>query len=307
MSERMRGVLAPVVTPFRRDLSPDPERFVRHCRWLLGHGCTGLAVFGTNSEANSLSVGERKNLLSRLVESGVPAARLVPGTGCCALTDTVELTAHAARLGCAGVLMLPPFYYKGVPEDGLFRSFAEVIERVGDARLRVYLYHIPPVSQVGIPMAVIGRLLDAYPQAVAGIKDSSGDWSHTQAVIEAYAARGFDVFAGSEVFLLRTLRAGGVGCITAGANVNPHGIARVYEGWQTPEAEALQAGIDGVRTALQAQPSMIPALKATIAHFSGDPEWLTVRPPLVAQTEAQQAALVAALETVGFDMPGLRA
>lgn len=306
MSERMRGVLAPVVTPFRRNLSPDPARFVRHCRWLLDHGCTGLAVFGTNSEANSLSVGERKDLLSRLVESGVPAARLVPGTGCCALTDTVELTAHAVTLGCAGVLMLPPFYYKGVSEDGLFRSFAEVIERVGDARLRVYLYHIPPVSQVGIPMAVIGRLLDAYPQAVAGIKDSSGDWSHTQAVIEAFATRGFDVFAGSEVFLLRTLRAGGVGCITAGANVNPHGIGRVYESWRTPEADALQAGIDGVRTVLQAQPSMIPALKATIAHFAGDAEWRTVRPPLVVQTEAQQAALVAALQAVGFEMPGLR-
>jgi 4-hydroxy-tetrahydrodipicolinate synthase len=306
MSERMRGVLAPVVTPFRRDLSPDPERFVRHCRWLLDHGCTGLAVFGTNSEANSLSVGERKELLSRLVESGVPANRLVPGTGCCALTDTVELTAHAVKLGCAGVLMLPPFYYKGVPEDGLFCSFAEVIERVDDARLRVYLYHIPPVAQVGIPIGLIGRLLDAYPRAVAGIKDSSGDWSHTQAVIEAYALRGFDVFAGSEVFLLRTLRAGGVGCITAGANVNPHGIGRVYERWQTPEAEALQASIDGVRTVLQAQPSMIPALKATIAHFANDPEWRTVRPPLVALTAEQQAALVAALQAVGFDMPGMR-
>jgi len=306
MSERMRGVLAPVVTPFRRDLSPDPERFAQHCRWLLDHGCTGLAVFGTNSEANSLSVGERKDLLSQLVESGVPADRLVPGTGCCALTDTVELTAHAAKLGCAGVLMLPPFYYKGVPEDGLFRSFAEVIERVGDPRLRVYLYHIPPVAQVGIPIGLIGRLLDAYPRAVAGIKDSSGDWSHTQAVIKAYALRGFDVFAGSEVFLLRTLRAGGVGCITAGANVNPHGIGRVYERWQTPEAEALQASIDGVRTVLQAQPSMIPALKATIAHFSSAPGWRTVRPPLVAQTEAQQAALVAALQAIGFDMPRMR-
>ena len=306
MSERMRGVLAPVVTPFRRDLSPDPERFAQHCRWLLDHGCTGLAVFGTNSEANSLSVGERKDLLSRLVESGVPASRLVPGTGCCALPDTVELTAHAVKLGCAGVLMLPPFYYKGVPEDGLFRSFAEVIERVGDARLRVYLYHIPPVAQVGIPMAVIGRLLDAYPHAVAGIKDSSGDWSHTQAVIEAYAARGFDVFAGSEVFLLRTLRAGGVGCITAGANVNPHGIRRVYESWQTPEADALQASIDGVRTMLQAQPSMIPALKATIAHYAQDADWMTVRPPLVELTVEQRAKMVSELLAVGFDMPGIK-
>jgi len=306
MSERLRGVLAPVVTPFRRDLTPDRERFARHCRWLLGHGCDGLAVFGTNSEANSLSVGERKELLSALVAAGVPAGRLVPGTGCCALTDTVELTAHAVKLGCAGVLMLPPFYYKGVPEDGLYRSFAEVIERVGDERLRVYLYHIPPVSQVGIPIGLIGRLLDAYPKAVAGIKDSSGDWSHTRRVIEAYAARGFDVFAGSEVFLLQTLRAGGVGCITAGANVNPHGIGRVYERWRSPEAESLQASIDGVRKILQAQVSMIPALKATIAHFARDPEWRRVRPPLVELTDEQQAGLIAELTGAGFEMPGLR-
>ncbi len=298
-------MLAPVVTPFRSDLSPDPERFVRHCRWLLAHGCTGLAVFGTNSEANSLSVAERKALLEALVAGGVPASRLLPGTGCCALPDTVELAAHAVSLGCAGVLMLPPFYYKGVSEDGLFRSFAEVIERVGDERLRVYLYHIPPVARVGIPIGLMGRLLDAYPKAVAGLKDSSGDWSHTQAVIDAYAARGFDVFAGSEVFLLRTLRAGGVGCITAGANVNPHGIGRVYAGWQSPEADALQAAIDDVRRVLEGQISMIPALKAAIAHFSGDATWGTVRPPLVSLTEAQVGALVSALVPTGFAMPGL--
>ena len=205
---RLRGVLSPVVTPFRTDYAPDAKRFVRHCKWLLAHGCSGLAVFGTNSEANSLSADERMTLLEQLVEGGVPAAALMPGTGCSALTDSVRLTAHAVKLGCAGALMLPPFYYKGVPDEGLFRNFSEVIQRVGDDRLQVYLYHIPPVSQVPITLGLIERLLKAYPKATAGVKDSSGDWNNTKAMIDAFGKQGFDVFAGSEVFLLRTMKRG---------------------------------------------------------------------------------------------------
>src|SRR3954470_20773146 len=164
----MRGILAPVLTPFDTDLSPDPARFAHHCRTLLEEGCTALAPFGTTSEANSLGIEERERLLEVLLEAGVPAAKLIPGTGCCALTDTVRLSRAAARAGCAGVLMLPPFYYKNVGEEALFRSYAEVIDRVGDDRLRVYLYHIPQVSQVGIGLRVIERLLSRYPRAVAG-------------------------------------------------------------------------------------------------------------------------------------------
>jgi 4-hydroxy-tetrahydrodipicolinate synthase len=279
---------------------------VRHCKWLLAHGCSGLAVFGTNSEANSLSADERMTLLEQLVEGGVPAAQLMPGTGCCALTDSVRLTAHAVALGCAGALMLPPFYYKGVPDDGLFRNFSEVIQRVGDDRLQLYLYHIPPVAQVGFTLGLIERLLKAYPKAVAGVKDSSGDWNNTKAMIDAFARQGFEVFAGSEVFLLRNMRAGGVGCITAGANVNPHGIDRVYRGWQSAEAEQLQADADKVRQILQSQVSMIPALKAAIAHYAGDPEWMTVRPPLVEMTLEQRATMVSELLAAGFDMPGIK-
>ncbi|TMA12976.1 MAG: dihydrodipicolinate synthase family protein, partial [Deltaproteobacteria bacterium] len=150
----MQGVLAPVLTPFDRDLNPDPTRFVKFCRALLDEGCDGLAPFGTTSEANSLSLDERERLLDALLESGLPPQKLIPGTGCCALPDTVRLSRKAARAGCAGVLMLPPFYYKGVTEEGLFRSFAQVIDRAAEPRLRVYLYHIPQVSQVGIPLAV---------------------------------------------------------------------------------------------------------------------------------------------------------
>src|SRR5438067_714328 len=237
---RARGVLAPVVTPFTADLSPDPARFVAHCRWLLEQD-VGLAVFGTNSEANSLSVSEKLALLDALADARIPASRMMPGTGCCALPDTVELTRRAVQLGCAGVLMLPPFYYKGVSDDGLFASFAEVIERVGDAKLRIYLYHIPPVSNVPISLALIERLLARYPGTIAGIKDSSGDWNNTRAMLERFQPRGFDVFAGSESFLLATLRGGGAGCISATANVNPASIAALAHEWQSPEAGACRA------------------------------------------------------------------
>jgi 4-hydroxy-tetrahydrodipicolinate synthase len=304
MAKRIEGVLSPVVTPFKRDLTPDPERYVRHCKWLLAHGCAGLAVFGTNSEANSLSVDERMLLLEALVQGGVPPEKLMPGTGMCALTDSVRLTAHAVKLGCAGVLMLPPFYYKGVSDEGLYRNFAEVIERVADPRLQVYLYHIPPVAQVSITLPLIERLLKSYPGAVAGIKDSSGDWNNTKAVLDAFGQSGFDVFAGSEVFLLPNMRAGGKGCITATGNVNPAAINRVYENWNGADADALQAGITATRAIVQKYP-MMAALKAIIAHFGHDPDWATVRPPLVELTPEQQRSLVSELNSSGFEMPGL--
>ena len=304
MPVRIQGVLSPVVTPFQRDLSPDPERYLRHCKWLLANGCAGLAVFGTNSEANSLSVDERMILLEGLVQGGVPAAKLMPGTGVCALTDSVRLTAHAVKLGCAGVLMLPPFYYKGVSEEGLFRNFSELIERVGDTRLQLYLYHIPPVSQVPITLALIGRLLKAYPGAVAGLKDSSGDWNNTKAVLDGFAKSGFDVFAGSEVFLLANMRGGGKGCITATGNVNPGAIDRLYQNWRSAEADALQAEISATRGVFQKYP-MISALKAMIGHWRGDPDWAMVRPPLVELTAEEQHSLQAELKATSFDMPGL--
>ena len=303
MTQRIAGVLAPVVTPFDADYAPDPERFARHCKWLLGNG-VGLAVFGTNSEANSLAVPERIDLLEQLVAAGVDPARMMPGTGTCAMTDTVRLTAHATALGCAGVLMLPPFYYKGVSDEGLYRSYSEVIQRVGDARLRVYLYNIPPVAQVPISLALIERLLRDYPGVIAGVKDSSGDWANTKAMLERFAPQGFDVFAGSEVFLLATLRHGGRGCISATANVNPAAIDAVFRQWQGAGADAMQAGLDRVRAIFQKHP-MISALKAAVAHWSGDARWRTVRPPLVELGAAQSEALVAELELAGFAMPGL--
>ncbi len=302
---RLGGVLAPLLTPFDARLAPDPERLVRHARWLLANGCAGLAPFGTTSEANSLSVEEREQLLEALLAGGVAPSRLVPGTGCCALPDTVRLTRHAASRGCAGVLMLPPFYYKAVTDDGLFRSFAEVIERVGDARLRVYLYHIPPVAQVPIGAKLIERLLAAYPGTVVGMKDSSGDWGNTRVALDAFAREGFEVFVGSERFLLENLRHGGVGCITATGNVNAAAIDRLYREWKSDRAEALQAEVNAVRTVVERAP-VIPSLKEIVAHHAADPAWRTVRPPLVGLAPAQAKALLDGLAAVGFEMPGLR-
>lgn len=200
--------------------------------------------------------------------------------------------------------MLPPFYYKGVADEGLFRSYAEIIERVGEQRLRIYLYHIPPVSQVPLSLALIERLLDAYPGTIAGIKDSSGDWNNTKSMLERFQPRGFDVFSGSETFLLATLRAGGAGCITATGNVNPGPIARLARDWRAADADRQQAILDAVRAVFQQFP-MIPALKAAIAHYADDPDWATVRPPLVELDGAQRRTLTQALESLGFTMPGL--
>ena len=296
-TDTMRGVFAPVLTPVDADLAPDPGRFVQHCRWLLDSGCHGLAPFGTTSEGNSFAAGERTRLLDALIEAGVDPGRLMPGTGACALADAVELTRHALAHGCGGVLMLPPFYYKAIPDDGLFAFFAEVIERVGDRRLRIYLYHIPPVAQVGFPLELIERLVAAYPTVIAGLKDSSGDWDNTRRLLEALP--GFATFCGSEVFLLDTLRGGGAGCITATANVNPAAIRRVYDGWRGDRADRLQAAVTERRGLIQAYP-MIPALKRIVAHYRDDRGWLNLRPPLAALTPAEAAALLAALDEDGF-------
>jgi 4-hydroxy-tetrahydrodipicolinate synthase len=300
--KRFSGVLSPVITPFDENLEPDPDRLLAQCQWLLSQD-VGLAVFGTNSEANSMSVEEKMTLLDTLVEGGISPQRMMPGTGCCALTDTVRLSIHAVSLGCAGTLMLPPFYYKDVSDDGLFRSYAEVIERVGDSALRIYLYHIPPIAQVGISLDLIERLLKAYPENVVGIKDSSGDWSNTESMLQ----RGWDdfrIFAGSESFLLQTMQHGGAGCISATANINPAAIHELYRKWQSENAPELQDDLNQIRNLTQAYP-MIPALKAVLAEFSDLPDWRIVRPPLVALEKSDSDVLTSRLRDGGFSMPGL--
>ena len=321
MNQRIRGVLAPVVTPFKADLSLDRQRFITHCRWLLSQNC-GLAVFGTNSEANSMAAEERAALLDALVGAGIEPSCMTPGTGCCSITETVELTAHAVKHGCAGVLMLPPFYYKNVSEEGLYRHFSEVVQRVGDTRLRIYLYHIPPVAIVGVTPKLVERLLKAYPNTIAGMKDSSGDWNNTKTFLDAFAKNGFDVFVGSESFLLANMRNGGVGTISATANVNPAAIHELYtkldplrqrtlrhKGEETaqPDLEGQQARLNVVREVFSSRkfPSMIAALKQAIAIYANDPEWTRLRPPLVELTTEQAELLATELKAIGFAMPGI--
>jgi 4-hydroxy-tetrahydrodipicolinate synthase len=293
------GVLVPVLTPFTPNGEPDAGRFVAFCRWLLDQGAGGLAIFGTTSEANSMSPGERMELLDRLVEAGIPPQKLMPGTGACAVTDAATLVRHAVDRGCGGVLMLPPFYYKGVSDDGIFAFISGVIDKVASPALRLFLYHIPPMAVVGFSLDLVDRLIKAYPQTVVGLKDSSGNWSNTAALLERFP--GFAVFPGSEVFLLDGLRKGAVGCITASGNINVPRIRKVYDNWRSPQAEALQAEITTLRNTLQPYP-MVPALKAIVAHYHNDPNWAAVRPPLVPLDPAQSAALIADLDKLGFTL-----
>lgn len=297
----MSGVLSPVVTPFKADLSPDADKLVRQCRWLLSQDC-GLAVFGTNSEANSLTVEEKLDLLDTLVDAGIDAARMMPGTGACAFPDAVRLTGRAVARGCSGVLMLPPFYYKGVADEGLFRYYSEVIQRVGESRLRIYLYHFPQLSGVPITLTLIERLLREYPDVVVGIKDSSGDWDNMRAMLTRFP--GFAMFSGTEAVLLKNMQNGGAGCISATANINPAAIADLAAKWQAPDAQDKQDELNVLRTTIQALP-LIPSLKAVIAHYSGDPSWERIRPPLVELNAEEKAGLLRQLEKIGFAMPGL--
>lgn len=297
----LRGVLSPVLTPFDADGRPSIERLTRHCRWLLAQD-VGLALFGTNSEANSMTVNEKRHILDELSAAGLPTGRMLPGTGACAVPDAIELTRHAVEAGCAGVLMLPPFYYKGVSDEGLFRAFAQVIEGVADDRLRVCLYHIPPVTQVGISFALIDRLMAQFPGVIVGIKDSSGEWANTAGLLELFQQRGLAVFAGNETSLLQTMRAGGAGCVTATANVNPAGIVKLYRQWEDADADEQQLRLNETRAVFQSFP-IIPAMKAAIGWKSGDGQWCQVRPPLVELDAGQQALLQKRLTGIGFSIP----
>ena len=297
------AVLSPVLTPFKADGSADAKKLLKQCQWLEANG-VGQAIFGTNSEANSMSAPQKMSTLTALIEGGLNPAHMMPGTGATSIDATVNMTRHAVQHKCAGVLMLPPFYYKDVTDDGLFAYFSEVIQKVGDAGLQIYIYNIPPVTKINLSLSLLERLAKEYPKTVVGMKDSSGDWSYTESVIKLLAPSGFRVYAGSEVFLLRALRAGGVGCISATANVNPKAIAELAAHWRESDVDQRQADLDQVRS-IFAQYQMIAGMKTAVAHYSKDPEWLRVRPPLMQLSADQQAKLLSELEKINFSMPGL--
>jgi 4-hydroxy-tetrahydrodipicolinate synthase len=202
--------------------------------------------------------------------------------------------------------MLPPFYYKGVSEEGLYRYFSEVVQRVGDTRLKIYLYHIPPVAMVGLTVGLVERLLKSYPNVIAGMKDSSGDWNNTRLYLDAFAKTGFDVFVGSESFLLANMRNGGAGTISATANVNPAAIYKLYAGWNNADADEQQAKLSVIRDAFGKKYALISALKQGIAIYANDPAWAKVRPPLVELTVEEAKMLATELKAISFAMPGLK-
>lgn len=283
------GVLAPVLTPFGENGEPDSGRLLTLCRDLLIERASGLAIFGTTSEASSLSLAERVSLLDCILASDIPPERLMPGTGACALPEAIELTRLAVSGGAAGVLVLPPFYYKNVPDDGLYAYYAGLIDGVGRDDLRLYLYHIPQMSGVGISPALIRRLLDQYGPVIAGLKDSSGDFDGTLAFIRDFPE--LAIFPGSERFLLDGLKAGGAGCISATANINMAAINAVYRAHRTGgETGNMNEQIIAVRDIYEGYP-LIPALKAAMAVRYDDDTWLAVRPPLVALNDLDRAAL----------------
>ena len=286
------GVYCSSATPVTSDFAPDHAAFVAHCRRLLQQGCDGVALLGTTGEANSFSSSERKALLEATVSGGIAPERLLPGTGVAAWSETVELTKHALSLGVTRVVMLPPFYYKGISDDGLFAAYAEIVERVADPLLQVVLYHIPQFSSVPITFPVIERLRARYPSTFVGIKDSSGDLDNMIALVERF--RGFSVLAGADPLMLPLLRRGGAGCITATSNLVASDLAFIFRNYADPalaaDVEAAQARVVAARTRVS-QFAQIASIKALIARSTGHADWRNLRPPLLPLTAAEAAQL----------------
>ena len=286
------GVFSAALTPLQADLAPDHAVFLAHCRHLLAEGCDGIAMLGTTGEANSFSARERRALLEAVVAGGIAPDRLLPGTGVAAFTETVELTRHALSVGVRTVVMLPPFYYKDVSEDGVFAAYSEVVQRVADPLLRVVLYHIPQFSAVPISHAVIARLRAAYPQTFTGIKDSAGDLANMVAMVERFP--GFAVLAGADPLLLPLLRAGGAGCITATSNLVARDLAFIArhfaEAGRAAEVDAAQARVVAARNRVSRFAQMA-SLKALMADGTGLEGWTRMRPPMVALSAEQRQAL----------------
>lgn len=301
------GVYCASTTPVAADLSPDLAALATHTRALIADGCDGIALLGTTGEANSFSVAERRSILEAAVDA-VGADRMLPGTGVNALPETIELTRHALSLGVTRVVMLPPNYYKGVSDEGLFRAYAHVIETLGDSRLQVVLYHIPQVSGVAVSHDLIERLIRAFPGTVVGIKDSAGKIENMQAMIARFP--GFSVLAGADPLLLPLMGMGGAGCITATSNLVADSLATVFRHHADParatEVAAAQARINAFRD-LSNSYTQIPAIKAMVAFRHGAALWTRTRPPLVGLTSAELASLKDRLTAIGASIKDLAA
>lgn len=270
------GVFAASVTPLKSDYSINHEALVQHCNWLLANGNDGICFMGTTGEANSFSVDERKTALDCVIEKGIPADRLLVGTGCCSLTDTIELTKHAVSKNVGGVLMLPPFYYKGLTDDGLGKYFSEVIKGVDDSALKIYLYHFPKMTGVNFSVDFVKNLVEQFPGTVIGMKDSSGDWPNMKSICEAIP--GFKLYSGTEKYFLDVLRTGGAGVISATTNLTGYIAAEVYKRWKDDSAEELQQTLTAARLAFEGA-SFISSVKYILSQWHENTAWLNIRPP----------------------------
>lgn len=297
----IHGVFSASATPVLDDGTPDHAAFAVHAKALLEEGCDGIALLGTTGEANSFSLAQRQALLDKVIASGIDPQRLLPGTSQTNVADTVTLMRHAVAAGVKATVVLPPFYYKGVSDEGLFRFYAEAIEGVGRDDLRVVLYHIPPIAQVGLSVELVGRLLEAFPGIVVGIKDSSGKLESMQQFASTFAD--FSVLAGADPFMLPLLKSGGAGCITSSSNLIGRHLRVVFDHWHEPEnaarVDAAQARINAWRDLSNAY-VQLPTIKAMLAKRRNHPGWTRVRPPLVELTPAE-------LDTVWAKMAELEA
>ena len=294
----LSGVIAAAATPLAADGAIETTAYLDHCRWLLDNGCDGLNVLGTTGEANSIGLATRRQLLDAVAASGLPMAQLMVGTGGCALADTVELTRHAVQCGFSGQLVLPPFYYKPVDDDGIFAFFAQLIDTVADARLRLYLYNFPQLTGIPFSIAVIQRLTRAYPGVVVGLKDSSGDMDNAKAIVDA--CPDFAVFPSSEAVLRQGRKQGFAGCISATVNLTSAGAGRVWRAPDAPDAAAQQAEISQIRAHIAVY-TLVPAIKYLLRQLHDNSVWERILPPMTPLTTAQGEALSA---KVGIDADG---
>jgi 4-hydroxy-tetrahydrodipicolinate synthase len=284
----LRGLFTAILTPLRADGAIDVAMLAQHTRWLFEQGCDGITLFGTTGEGPSFSVAERKSALDELLRAGIPREKITVGTGCAAITDTIELTRHAAELGCAGALVLPPFFFKDTGDDGVVASIAAIIQGLGDRRIPIFLYNIPSVSAVNITIAAIERLLRDVPGRIAGVKDSTADWTYTEPLLRRFADS-LSIFVGAENHLAAALKLGGVGTICGCANIAPNVMRRLHDG----EA-ALQPDVEAMLKTILSH-SFVPVMKAVRARQTGDQRWLKVRAPLVELDPALADRLYATL------------
>jgi 4-hydroxy-tetrahydrodipicolinate synthase len=288
-----------MLTPLTDTLAIDTPRFVAHARALLDAGCTGVTPFGTTGEGPSFSVDERRGAVDALVAGGVPAERVLVSTSCAALPEVVALTRHALAIGAHGCLMLPPFYLKSVPDEGVVEAYRWVIDRVADPRLRLYLYHIPQVSGVALSHTVIRTLKRLYPQIIVGVKDSAGQREHSLELASAFIDRVM-VYVGNEPDLQTLCARGSAGAVSGLANMMPRLVQRLVSQFDAADAPRDQQRVLALLDILGGY-ALIPALKGVMALLHDDPAWLRMRPPLLALSQAQYDRLAVQIRAYGID------